>query len=220
MRFFRRTGALNIGDLVLAINNVSMDGMSVDQARQIVNSSGKKIELDVLCMKPKIEEKESRDNLETSAVVEKRLEHNVKTFKSETLPTVRHGLKQYPSRSSLTSQRRPNPLDRTGIASKTIDTTYATLRSLSYKRGTLASMRQGSFDDSRSMMSGCSTLSQCNLGSMLSKSECMSVVLVAEDCDYGIEVQDGLNNSDVGCIVICAIVSGKAAERLVEIFFE
>eukprot|EP00794_Sanderia_malayensis_P006326 gene6326-7051_t len=206
-----RTGALNVGDLVLAINNVSIDGMSVDQARQILNSSAKTIRLETLCMK----QKQNEPVVDLEPVAKDPIECNMKSFQSDSLPTVRRGLKQYSSRSSLTSQRRPNAQDRTVMpASRLIESGYATLRSMSYKRGTLAGVRQASFDDTRSMLSACSNLSQCNLGSVLSKTECMSVVLVTDDNDHGFEVQDGLNNStDIGCVVISGILSGKAAER-------
>ena len=36
-----------MGDLVLALNGISLDGMSVDQARQIMNSSSKTIQLEI-----------------------------------------------------------------------------------------------------------------------------------------------------------------------------
>ncbi len=193
--------------------------MSVDQARQIMLSSSKKIQLDVLPAKPKskknIEEPTKRiEEPPKRNILEKLPERDIKAFKCETLPPMRANLKQYPSRLSLTSQRRPNNQDRT-VGAKTPDMAYSTLRSLSYKRGNLPSARQASFDDTRSLMSVCSTLSQCNLGNMLSKTEFMSVVLISDDGDFGIEVQDGLGSADNGCIVICSVTAGKAADRWV-----
>ena len=51
-----------VGDLVVALNGVSLDGMSVDQARQIMNSSAKTIQLEI-----KRPNSQPRQDVDTSA---------------------------------------------------------------------------------------------------------------------------------------------------------
>ena len=209
---------LSVGDLVLAINGVSMDGMSVDQARKIMDSSGKTIQLEVLPSERPTEsqplQRSMNDFLQLIAK-EKPLEPEPRT-RTPTLPLTRPTLRQYPSKSSLTSLKRLNNQERTVVASSKphdIPSPYPNYRSLSLKRSITPLTRLGSFDDSRSMMSACSNLSQCNVGNMVSKAEMMSLVLIAEDGDYGMEVQVGLNGYEMNCIVVRTVVSGKAADR-------
>ena len=192
-----------------------MDGMSVDQARKIMDSSGKTIQLEILpCEQPSTIQPSqgSMSDFLQFLAKEKATDNEPKT-RTPSLSLTRPTLRQYPSKTSLSSLKRLNNTERNLPSSKPQESqgSYPNYRSI--KRGMNSSSRFGTLDDTRSLMSNCSTLSQCNIGNMISKPEVTSLVLIADDGDFGIEVQDGMNGFDLSCIIVRSVASGKAADR-------
>ena len=190
-----------------------MDGMSVDQARKMMDTSGKTIQLEMLPSDQPSSSQQlqgSRNDFLQLLAKEKMSDNEHKT---RTLSLTRPTLRQYPSKSSLSSLKRLNSTDRnlSSTKSQEMQNPFPNYRSI--KRGVSSNPRFGTLDDTRSLMSNCSTLSQCNIGNMVSKIEVTSLVLIAEDSDFGIEVQDGMNGYDMSCIILRSIVGGKAADR-------
>lgn len=193
-----------------------MDGMSVDQARKIVDSSGKTIQLEILPYEAPSPRQPSQGSMNDflQLLAKERATENEQKMRTPTLPMTRPTLRQYPSKTSLSSLKRLNSIDRNLASPKPqeIQTAFPNYRSI--KRGMSGNARfGGTLDDTRSLMSTCSTLSQCNIGNMISKTDVTSLVLIAEDGDFGIEVQDGMTVFELNCIVLRSIVSGKAADR-------
>ena len=215
MSYFCRTGAISVGDIVLGINGVSMDGMSVDQARKIIDSSGKTIQLEILSCEQPSTTQQSRGSMNDfiQFLAKEKISDNEQKIRTPTMSLTRPTLRQYPSKTSLSSLKRLNSTERNMACPKPQEnqSSFQTYRSI--KRGISSSSRFGTLEDTRSLMSTCSTLSQCNIGNMISKTEVTSLVLIADNNDFGIEVQDGMNGYDLNCIVVRSVVSGKAADR-------
>lgn len=192
-----------------------MDGMSVDQARKMMDTSGKTIQLEILpCEQASVSQPSLGSMSDFLQLLNKERTSEVEQkTRTPTLPLARPTLRQYPSKTSLTSLKRLNSIDRNLTAPKPpeMQNPFPTYRSM--KRGMPPSSRYGTLEDTRSMLSTTSTLSQCNIVNMVSKTEVTSLVLIAEDSDFGIEVQDGMNGYDLNCIVLRSIISGKAADR-------
>ncbi|XP_065067097.1 glutamate receptor-interacting protein 2-like isoform X2 [Rhopilema esculentum] len=212
-----RTGAISVGDLVLSINGISLDGMSVDQARKMMDTSGKVIQLEILpTEQPAVASAPSHGSMNEFLqflAKDKPLESDLR-IRTPTLPLAKPALRQYPSKTSLSSLKRLNSMDRnlSNPKPQELMASYQ-LNYRSLKRNVLPNTRFASFDDTRSVMSASSTLSQCNVGNMLARTEVTGLVLIAEDGDFGIEVQDGLSGFDMNCIVVRAVLAGKAADR-------
>ena len=202
---------------MLSINGISLDGMSVDQARKMMETSGKVIQLEILpTEQPAVASAPSHGSMDEFLqflAKDKPLESDLR-IRTPTLPLAKPSLRQYPSKTSLSSLKRLNSMDRnlSNPKPQELMASYQ-LNYRSLKRNPLPNTRFASFDDTRSVMSASSTLSQCNVGNMLARSEVTGLVLIAEDGDFGIDVQDGLSGFDLNCIVVRAVLAGKAADR-------
>jgi len=210
-----RSGAISVGDTVLGINGVSMDGMSVDQARKIMESSGKTIQLQIMPFEQPTSAQPTQGSMNDflQFLAKERTPENEQKTRTPSLSLNRPTLRQYPSKTSLSSLKRLNSTERSMPSAKPQESQSSFQNYRSIKRGMTMNSRFGTLDDTRSLMSNCSTLSQCNIGNMISRTEVTSLVLIAEDGDFGIEIQDGMNGFDMNCIIVRSLISGKAADR-------
>ena len=180
-----------------------------------MDSSGKTIQVEILpCEHPSpTQQSQGSMNDFLQFLAKERVLDNEQKARTPSLSLTRPTLRQYPSKTSLSSLKRLNSTERNLSSSKPQESqnSFPTYRSI--KRSITSNSRFGTLDDTRSLMSNCSTLSQCNIGNMISKPEVTSLVLIADDGDFGIEVQDGMNGYDLSCIIVRSIATGKAADR-------
>ena len=188
-----------------------MEGMSLAQARKILSSSPKTVELEVLPML-----RSSKDRSSSQGSVS---DHHITTKQQSgsSSPSERQrlGIRGYLSKPLFGSNNKFNSLDRV-VSSHTTSPGMSPYRTMTLRRNYLTSKRRGSTDDSRSFLSttsNTSSMSFSKFGHVFTKIELIEITLKNEKGEYGLEVEDCLSNIEAGCIVIASLTSGKSAER-------